>query len=232
MAEIKAILWDIDGTLLSFKKAEKSAIKSCFSQLSMEPCSDEMVARYSEINDGYWRRLERGELTRQQVLLGRFRDFFAIYGLDTGLAEEFNALYQKSLGEYIFFNDGALEAVERLKGQVAQYAVTNGTKIAQERKLEKSGLNTLLDGVFISEDVGVEKPMLGFFQAVFEQIGAYEKDEILIVGDSLTSDMQGGVNAGIMTCWYNPDGRENTSGLCPDYEIQHIDVIFKILEGF
>lgn len=229
MAEIKVILWDIDGTLLSFKKAEKSAIKNCFSELSMGPCSDEMVTRYSEINDGYWRRLERGEITRQQVLLGRFRDFFEVYGLDKRLAEDFNALYQRSLGDYIFFNDGALETVQKLKGQAAQYAVTNGTKIAQERKLEKSGLNTLLDGVFISEDVGVEKPMIGFFQAVFEQIGTYEKNEILIVGDSLTSDMQGGVNAGIKTCWYNPDGRENTSGLCLDYEIRHMNEIFRIV---
>lgn len=229
MAEIKVILWDIDGTLLSFQKAERSAIKSCFSELSMGPCSDEMVACYSEINDGYWRRLERGELTRQQVLLGRFRDFFEAYGFDTGLAEDFNALYQRSLGDYIFFNDGALEAVEKLKGQIAQYAVTNGTRIAQERKLEKSGLKVLLDGVFISEDVGVEKPMAGFFQAVFEQIGKFEKDKILIVGDSLTSDMQGGVNAGIKTCWYNPDGRENTSGLCLDYEIRRIDEIFRIV---
>lgn len=229
MSGIKVILWDMDGTLLSFKKAERAAIQSCFSELSMGVCSDEMIEHYSKINDGYWRRLERGELTRKQVLLGRFREFFGFYGLDTGQVEAFNARYQLRLGDFIFFNEGALETVRNLKGRVPQYVVTNGTKIAQERKLEKSGLNPFLDGVFISEDVGVEKPMYGFFQAVFGQIRDYKKEEILIVGDSLTSDMQGGANAGIKTCWFNPEGAENTSGLNLDYEIKRIDEVLEII---
>ena len=227
--KIQVVLWDIDGTLLSFRKAERGAIRSCFSELSMGTCSDEMIARYSEINTGYWRRLERGEISKRQVLLGRFQEFFKCYGLDTGLIEKFNERYQHYLGDYVFFNDGARNVVERLKGRAAQYAVTNGTKAAQSRKLEKSGLDMLLDGIFISEDVGAEKPMHGFFQAVFAQIGAYEKEEILIVGDSLTSDMQGGVNAGIKTCWYNPEGSENTSVLLPDYEIRHLDEVLQIV---
>lgn len=230
MAEIKVILWDIDGTLLSFKKAEREAIRCCFSKFSMGECSDEMIERYSKINEGYWRKLERGEITKREVLLGRFQEFFALYGLDECLAEQFNEQYQVQLGNHIFFNEGALETVQQLKGRFPQYAATNGTKTAQTRKLEKSGLATLLDGVFISEDVGAEKPMPGFFQTVFEKIGDYKKEEILIVGDSLTSDMQGGVNAGIKTCWYNPEGAENTSGLKIDYEIKRLDEVLTIVQ--
>lgn len=229
MGIFKVILWDIDGTLLSFQKAERNAIRSCFSDFSMGPCSDEMIACYSKINTGYWRRLERGEVTRQQVQYGRFQEFFACYGLDVGLVEPFHLRYQHYLGDFVFFNDGAREVVEGLRKQISQYAVTNGTKTVQERKLRKSGLDKLLDGVFISEDVGAEKPMIGFFQTVFSKIGSYKKEEILIVGDSLTSDMQGGVNAGIKTCWYNPDGSENSSNLPLDYEIKQLNEIFQIV---
>lgn len=226
---IKVILWDVDGTLLDFKKSEYAAIKKCFEIFHLGECTDEMIQRYSEINRKYWEKLERKEITKQEVLVNRFVDFFAKENIQTGCAIEFNKEYQIQLGETICFCDNSYELLKSLKGRVKQYAVTNGTKAAQDRKLSKSGLIDIFDGVFISEVVGTEKPGIEFFEYVREQIGIYKKDEIMIVGDSLTSDMQGGNNAGIICCWYNPKGMENDTNLRIDYELDDLQRILEIL---
>lgn len=225
---IKVILWDIDGTLLDFIKAEYAAIKKCFEVFQLGECTDEMIARYSKINRGYWERLERKEITKPEVLVGRFRDFFASENIDTDCAEEFNKEYQVRLGDTICFCDNSYEIIKSLKGRVKQYAVTNGTKIAQDKKLVKSGLIDLFDDIFISEEVGYEKPDVRFFEHVWAKIGAYKPNEVMVVGDSLTSDMQGGNNAGIVCCWYNPKRITNNSSLKIDYEITDLSQILEI----
>ena len=227
---IKVILWDVDGTLLDFKQAEYAAIKKCFEIFELGECTDEMIARYSAINRNYWEKLERSEITKQEVLVNRFAEFFEKENIKTDCALEFNVEYQKWLGETICFCDNSFELLQSLKGRVKQYAVTNGTKAAQDRKLQKSGLIDIFDGVFISEVVGIEKPGIGFFEYVWEKIGTYEKEEIMIVGDSLTSDMQGGNNAGIVCCWYNPKGMGNNTDLKIEYEIGDLQKIVGILE--
>lgn len=226
---IKVILWDVDGTLLDFKKAEYVAIKKCFEIFNLGECTDEMIGRYSVINRKYWEKLERGEITKQEVLINRFGDFFRTEGIQSDCANEFNKEYQKQLGETICFCDNSYELLKRLKGQVKQYAVTNGTKAAQDRKLQNSGLIDIFNGIFISEVVGIEKPGIGFFERVWEQIGTYGKDEVMIVGDSLTSDIQGGNNAGIVCCWYNPKGMKNETNLRIDYEIDDLQKIVEII---
>ena len=226
---IKAILWDIDGTLLNFEEAEKNAIRACFASHGLGECTDEMLKRYSAINRKYWEALEKGELTKPEVLVGRFREFFETEGLPVEKAEPLNAEYQVLLGETVVFCDNGYELVKKLKDQVKQVAVTNGTKVAQDKKLAKSNLIELLDDVFISDVLGVEKPNKGFFDIVFERIGEYKKEEMLIVGDSLTSDIRGGNNAGILTCWYNPKKLENTVGVHVDYEISNLWEIEQIL---
>ncbi len=157
---IKVILWDIDGTLLEFGQAENYAMKKCFSVLEMGECTDAMVERYAAINTKYWERLERNEITKQEVLIGRFREFFENEGLPLEKAQLFNE-------EHTF--------------------------------------------------------------GILAKIGTYQKDEIVIVGDSLTSDMQGGNNAGIVCCWYNPKEERNTKGLHIDYEIKNLMDLNKIL---
>lgn len=225
----KVILWDVDATLLNFEKAEEAGIRGCFEKFNLGECTDEMLEVYKKINRRYWLMLERGEIEKPVLLVKRFEDFLDAYGLTSSAAEEVNALYQILLGDTVVFYDHALETVQALKGKVLQCAVTNGTKVAQDRKLKNSGLDKLFDSIFISEEVGIEKPNKGFFDAVFAEIGEYKSDEVLIVGDSLTSDIQGGVNAGIKTCWYNPNGAENTSDLKPDYEIRDIGEVLGIL---
>lgn len=224
----KVILWDVDATLLNFEKAEEAGIRGCFRSLNLGECSDEMLEDYKVINRRYWQMLERGEMEKPVILVERFREFLEKYGLNSSVATDFNELYQILLGDTVVFFDHALETVLALKGKVLQCAVTNGTKVAQDRKLKNSGLDKEFDHIFISEVVGMEKPNNGFFDAVFAEIGDYSRDEVLIVGDSLTSDIQGGVNAGIKTCWFNPKGVENTSDLQPDYEIRDIGEVLKL----
>lgn len=228
MRTFKVILWDIDGTLLDFHKAEAAAIRSLFQRFGLGICTDEMLADYSAINVTYWQRLETGELTKPQVLTGRFYEFFEKYGLDTGCVIAFNDAYQLALGDTVHFAPGALETVHALKGKVLQCAVTNGTIVAQHKKLAASGLDKLLDQVFISDEIGIDKPNIAFFDAVWSKIGSYSADEVLIVGDSLTSDMQGGNNAGICTCWFNPKAAPLPQSLRIDYDIRQIPEVLRI----
>ena len=226
---IDVILWDVDGTLLDFPAAERAAMEACYAAFGLGQLSAEGLARYSALNRSFWQRLERGELTKPQVLVGRFREFFAAEGLDPALAEPFNALYQERLGDTVRFQDGADRLIARLKGRVRQYAATNGTRVAQERKLKKSGLDRLLDGVFISELVGAEKPSPLFFDRVLAAVGPVDRRRVLMVGDSLTSDMAGGLGAGLRCCWYNPQGLPAPGDMALDHVISHLNQVESLL---
>jgi len=226
---IKVILWDVDGTLLNFLAAEEAAIRECFARFNLGECTDEMLAVYSSINKKYWKLLEDGKMTKAEILVARFQEFLAAYELDTSVAAAFNKEYQVCLGDTIVFCDDAYHLVSDLRSQVKQYAVTNGTKVAQDRKLSKSGLDQLFDGIFISDVLGVEKPNVEFFEKVFAAIGEYASDEMLIVGDSLSSDIRGGNNAGIPCAWYNPAGAAVPEGIRVDYDLRSLQEIRKIL---
>ena len=141
----------------------------------------------------------------------------------------FNERYQLCLGDTIVFRDDSYEIVKSLRGKVKQYVVSNGTVVAQEKKLRLSGLGELMDSIFLSEALGVEKPNVEFFERMFETIGPVEKDQVLIVGDSLTSDIRGGNNAGIKTCWYNPNHKERYADVKIDYEIADLHEIYDII---
>ena len=228
---IKILLWDGDGTLLDFSKAERYGIRKCFEIFSLGECTDEMLSRYSVINRKYWEMLERGELTKPQVLRGRFEEFFKTEGIKFDGIDDFNLEYQYRLGDKVFFCDNALETVKSLKGKVKQYAVTNGTYVAQHRKLTQSGLDKIFDGIFISDKIGFEKPSIDFFKAVQEKTGKFNHDEVMIIGDSLTSDINGGNNADILCCWYNPHNAKNKNNLRIDYEITDISQVLEILKN-
>lgn len=218
----KYLLWDVDGTVLNFLAAEAYAIRFLFGKYNLGECNDEMLKTYSEINTKYWKMLERGELTKPEILVGRFREFFGIIGADTTIAESFNRDYQVTLGDHIEFVDGAKEMLLSQKGKYVIAAVTNGTKVAQEKKLRLSGLNDIFDDVFISEDIGAEKPNKDFFDYVFKKLGITDKSQVLIIGDSLTSDIKGGNVAGIDTCWFNPSHSPNSLGVSVTYEIDKL----------
>lgn len=227
---IQAILWDVDGTLLDFKKSEEYGIRACMKEIGINAVDDAMLERYEKINRRHWEALERGELTKQEVLLGRFHTFFAQEGISCPDVAAFNDSYQRKLGEIFFEKENSLEIIKNLHGRVRQYVVTNGTVVAQRKKLEKSGLGAYMDEVFISDEIGTEKPGAAFFAPVFAALEGIPKEDILIVGDSLTSDMRGGNNVGIRCCWYNPNGLKNETDMRIDYEIRRLEEIEHILK--
>lgn len=231
MARFDTILWDVDGTLLDFAAAEEAAIRSLFADFGLGLCTEAMLARYSEINRNYWRALERGEMSKPEILTRRFEDFFAAEGLAGPPAAEFNAAYQRRLGDTVVYRDGSDKLVASLRGRFRQYAVSNGTVAAQTRKLARSGFDKLMDGIFLSERIGYEKPATEFFDAVFREIGEDKRPRAIIAGDSLTSDIAGANRAGIASCWYNPGGARNDAGVKPDYEIKDLNEILDILRG-
>ncbi len=226
---ITTLFWDIDDTLLDFKRGEATAIRQTLAQIGMEP-TDAVVRLYSEINDALWKRLERGEVTREQILIGRFEMLFAALGF-AGDAPMTQELYFSHLGEQHDFVDGAQAVLDALRGRYRMIAVSNGTTVNQNKRLSASGLDRYFDKIFLSQEIGTEKPSAAFFDACFAALQDVRRNEVLIIGDSLTSDMRGGVDAGLRTCWFNPHGKKNTIGACIDYEIAALAELLPLLES-
>lgn len=228
-----AVLWDVDGTLLDFVYSQRHAVTKCFQSIGRE-VSDEILQRYKDINDSYWKKLELGEVTKQQLLTGRFVDLFEEYGITDVDVDKFVREYQEQLGRVYKYTENSLDICKALKGNIRQYVITNGVTSTQENKLKISGFYDLMDGIFISEQIGSPKPQREFFEHCLKIIGNLPKDRMLIVGDSLTSDIKGGKLCGIPTCWYRPEGiHEGETAVYesfrPDFEISSLSQIFDIL---
>lgn len=227
---IRAILWDIDDTLLAFPPAEAEGLRLAMLGCGLPAPTAAQTARYSAINLACWKALERGELSREALRTSRFQRFLADEGWPAELAPAVAERYEAELAGQVFFVPGALELLRALRGRVLQYAATNGTRRVQLPRLAHAGLDALLDGVFLSETIGVEKPDPAFFDAVCAALPGLARREILMIGDSLSSDVLGGLRSGLVTCWYNPAGRELTIPARPDYEIRSLSQLPGILE--
>lgn len=230
MGRYKTILWDLDQTLLNFELSRDYALRAVFERYGLE-ISDAVMARYAAINQNCWNRLELGELTKDEVTVGRFRILFQEMGVFHVPPEEINTAYQKELGSVFFYMEGAKELVVRLKKEgYRQYVVTNGVNTTQESKMKRSGLSEIVDGVFVSEVIGYPKPMKAYFDACFAALPDVAREECILVGDSLTSDMRGAENAGIASCWFNPEKRAKDVDVRTDYEICRLEELIPILE--
>ncbi len=227
MSKYTTILFDTDNTLLDFTKAEAYALRDALSAHSLE-YSEHARATYSAVNDSFWKRYERGEIEKKEIFVGRFRVALEQLGFSAP-AKSVASLYEKRLGSYHFAIEGALEMCERLGRKYDINIVTNGRTDIQTSRLNDSGLIRLVNKVFISEQIGFPKPEKGFFDAVKLSIPEKDISKILIVGDSLSSDILGGINAGIDTCWYNPHFK--TTDIKPTYEINKITDLEKLLEA-
>ncbi len=234
MKQYEIILWDVDQTLLDFEKSQDYALKYAFKQFHKNITS-QTVQLYNGINDSYWKRLERGEISKQEVLYGRFETLFQRLEVADIPIEEFAAIYQKALGSVYYYQDDSFLLCSELRREFRQYAVTNGVTWTQQNKLKLAGFDRVLDDIFISEILGSPKPSLSFFKECFARIPDFQKEKTIIVGDSLTSDMLGGNHAQIACCWYNPDGRKANEEIKEpiqiDYEIRNLWEIKDILYG-
>ena len=202
MKKIKAILYDVDGTLLDFETQEEVALSYCFKKYNLGELSEEKLELYKRINLGYWEMFEKNLITKEKLVVKRFEDYLEALGVKLN-AEEVNDTYFSKLGDTIVFKDNSYELVKSLKGKIKQYVVTNGAIRVQKTKLAKSGFDKLMDDVFISDEVGYQKPRKEFFDAIKNRLGDVANDEILIVGDSLTSDMKLADNCNLISCFYN-----------------------------
>lgn len=223
------VLLDADETVYDFLLAEKTAVSRTLAEFGVDP-TDETVALYSAINLRCWKALERGELSRERLKSHRFRLLFE----QIGAAEvDFNAVndsYLKNLAECGFMLPGATEFVKKLHEEydVKIYLATNGLTVPQTGRYVRSGIDRYVDGIYISEQIGASKPDKAYFDYIFSDLGVTDKSRVIILGDSLTSDMQGGRNAGVTTCRYLRGAEPDGNPLC-DYEIQTYDEFFNIL---
>ena len=212
------LLLDLDDTILDFKKAEQIALRKTLRSFGLEP-TEEVCARYSQINQLHWEMLERKELTREQVKVNRFYMLFAEYGMDVD-SQVCAQRYLENLSQGHYFLPGAEEAVARLSKKYKLYLVSNGTTDVQMRRLESAGIGKYFQEIFISQQIGVDKPDSAFFHRCFARIPGFEKQKAMIVGDSLTSDILGGRNAGIITCWVNSGQKPARADIPADYQIR------------
>ncbi|MBO5907894.1 MAG: YjjG family noncanonical pyrimidine nucleotidase [Clostridia bacterium] len=225
---IKTLLLDLDDTILDFHAAERVALSSALSELGIEP-TERLLSRYKEINRSCWERLERGELTREQVLTLRFKLLFDEFGYTVSPCEV-QSLYEYKLSLEHQFMQGAPEMLDSLYGKYKLYIASNGTASVQDRRIADTGIAKYFDGIFISQRIGANKPEREFFDRCFAEIDGFEKGETMIVGDSLSSDILGGKNADILTCYFNPHARPNTTDINPDFEIRSLDELIPLLE--
>jgi len=226
---IKYLFLDLDDTILDFKKAEAIAIRRTMAAYGADP-TDANAARYSVVNDLHWKALERGEMTREQVLKGRFSMFFGELGIPVDPAAVAKT-YETFLSQGHYFLPGAEEAVkEKLFGKYKLYLASNGTAVVQKGRMTSADLYPYFEESFVSQELGHNKPSKEYFEAAFARIPGFCREECIIVGDSLTSDIQGGKNAGLRTVWVNPGRKTAPDHLKPDYEIAALADLPKLLE--
>lgn len=205
MTGYTSLLLDLDDTLLDFKAAEAKAIRKVLKNNSL-PFDDEAVRTYSRINKSFWESFERGEIPKSAIFTGRFEKLLEVFGRK-GNPAALSAEYGKGLAEGYFTVEGAFQILDYLREKGYRlYAATNGLSVTQNRRIAGSGLAPYFDRVFVSEDSGYQKPEREYYDYVISQIPEKDRRKILIVGDSQSSDILGGINAGIDTCWYNPAG--------------------------
>lgn len=225
---LTTILFDLDDTLFDFKLDEAESLSKSLKHFGIEP-SEHTIKRYSQINDSMWKLLELGKITREEVLVKRFDLLFEELRIEASgkLVKE---VYEENLKNSYHYVLGAKEVLDKLCRKYDLYLVSNGTAAVQKGRIESSGIEVYFKEIFISQLVGYNKPKKEFFDTCFAKIPNFEKNKTIIVGDSLSSDIRGGNNAGIMTCWYNPKGEKAEGDLHIDYTVSNLDELPSLFE--
>ena len=226
---IEILLLDLDDTILDFRKAEHIALGKTLAHFGIDP-TDTVRSRYSQINKEHWEKLERKELTRAQVVSGRFAQLFRELSV-TADEEECARLYAENLGIGHYFLPGAEEALKILSQKYRLFMASNGNLSVQRGRLQSANVSHYFEDIFISQEMGADKPSIEYFNRCFERIRNFDRKKTMIVGDSLTSDILGGNNAGIATCWVNPQHKPRRADIRVDHEIESITQLSALLEG-
>lgn len=229
MVNYHTILFDIDDTLMDFAISEKAALHNAFTDHGLPTGFHDYHASYRKISKVLWSDLEQGRIALQELGVERFKRLFREHKLDIS-AEAFSKAYLEHLGNETHLMPGA-EALLNSLSHCRLAVITNGFGSVQKARIANSPISSRFEHVIISEETGFQKPHAGIFDWTFKQLGISEKQGVLIVGDSLTSDIQGGADYGIATCWFNPFGKENRLSIEPTYEISELSQLGPIING-
>ena len=225
---LKHIFLDLDDTILNFTAGEAKALTQALRESGIEP-TEAILDRYHLINVAHWELLEEGRITREEVLVRRFEQLFRELGIPhSGVAV--NDRYEHLLSRQHDFIPGAEQLLKDLAPRYDLYLASNGAAAVQHPRLDASGIRPYFKGIFISEELGADKPSKAFFDACFAAIPGFRTEEAVMVGDSLTSDIRGGRDAGLRTVWFNPQGREPRADIRPDYTIHALSELPSLLE--
>lgn len=224
---VEFLFLDLDDTILDFQKAEHIAISKTLAEFGL-PGEAEVLRRYSVINKAHWEALERKEMTRDEVVVGRFRILFREYGIDVD-ARRVADRYEENLSVGHWFLPGALEALESLSRRYKLYLASNGTARVQAGRLKSANISHYFREIFVSQELGANKPDILYFERCFARIPDFDPSRAMMVGDSLTSDILGGIRAGIATCWVNPHHKDSGS-VTPDYQIESLSQLEALLD--
>lgn len=223
------LLFDADDTLLDFHRAESEALTDTLKEYHL-PCDSHIIETYSEINASLWRMLERGEIEKQRLRVERFVMLLDFLGVAHD-AERLAVTYTDRLADKPFIVEGADEVCRKLSESCRMYVITNGLKSVQSKRFAASGLSGFFTRSFISEDMGYEKPDVRYFEKVSSLIPNFDRKTTLVIGDSLTSDMRGGIAFGLDTCWYNPKSKPQPENMRINYTIGSLSELADIVSG-
>ena len=222
------LLFDIDNTLMDFNAGEKIALFQTMVEFGA-PIQDEEYHAYLAINQAQWAKFEQGLLDSKAVQRLRFEEFAAYLGRDRGEGDALNARYVENLGRQAILMQGAMDLILQLHERYQIAVVTNGLTLVQRERLKRSGFLPHLDGVFISQEMGVQKPSAAYFDYVLRGLSGAERTNCLIIGDSLSADILGGINAGIDTCWLRLAGAEPRADITPTYTVSDYTALLELL---
>lgn len=224
----KTLFFDVDGTLLDFDKCEKAALYNVLAENNIV-CNEEMYMWYHNENARLWKEYEKGSMKKEEILLERFRTFLRHFDL-SGDVKVIDNTYRGYLKKEHVLMEGAIDILEYLYKKYDLYVVTNGAASTQHARIKESGIEKYFIDIFISDEIGYQKPRAEFFDICLKKIPfSVDKDTSMIIGDSLSSDIKGGINAGIKTCWLNQSEQEAPFDMKIDYEIRSLSELHSIL---
>ncbi|MBE6053376.1 MAG: noncanonical pyrimidine nucleotidase, YjjG family [Clostridium sartagoforme] len=226
----EVLLFDADETLFDFKKAEKYAFENSIKDLNMDYDENYHYKIYEEINKNIWLEFEKGLITQEKLKVERFKRLSKEINIPFD-ESEFSKAYLRHLSNASFLYNNSLEIIKKLRNDYKLAIITNGLTEVQSKRIKQSPIAKYFDTIVISKEVKISKPNAGIFEITLNKLGYKDKNKILMIGDSLTSDIQGGINFGIDTCWINPNKAKNSTSFIPTYEISNLLSLFEILEN-